>query len=398
MNRPVTVLLPAFLTLFSVQILSAHEVADEESEGRQVLNRIFADWAKRRERIDRVSYTVSGTRKWPRGGMTRDAIDLPESDRTAENLDPPQTLTSEIKRQLRIDFTTGRHYFEWSHFKYNYDEQNLYRIHCNHMYDGKQVYSQIFQNDDPSRGVNRNEPKADLLIYKGDVPSAVFDADLLPLLYGHGIVNSGESRVRYGELRPAPDETVWSYVGDVYYRDIECVRIQLKNAKRYPNEFWIAPEMESSILKVLISPDAPRGNFVIDYQKTNHGWLVKSWTRTQVRTGDGTIQFVETLKVDDWSVPEEFDENTFRVEPQKGEVVIERSFSRNDQIPTRSYKSEIYKLDDQGEKIPLNPRLELVPTCFAGACFSGSTCSSWPSSLGWRSGRNKEQVGLNLNN
>ena len=301
------------------------ETIDPSGENDVVMQSVVDRFERRFTRMATVRYKLSGTRFWPaRAQSETDEYSLRSGGGHAQV--PAHDTRESLTRSILLDFSGNRHRIEWDHPEISPVPPHIFRIRCLHVCDGSTVYSRIFENSDPGLRPDSAKKHPDLMIQRGEVPPGVFDFAFLPLLIGHGIVNTGSARVRPGSLRSRIDAQELSHQGIGDYDGRECLIVGTAGDAGMTQQLWIDMERDAAVVRVVIRPTKPVSEIDLTYQETPDGWLVAGWTRRSFDITSGELRREEIVVVDE-VIPRPLTlDQDFRIEVEPGMYVEQQSY------------------------------------------------------------------------
>jgi hypothetical protein len=324
-----------FFTLLSAGgvLLSAGEFATaQEADPR--LEKVLADWQKRRERIQRVRYVVRGEHVYVKGSGTDD-VGRPQPEW------PTRDVAGEMRWMLLFDFATGRHRREISLQLYDHKSDSFYPHLSYGVFDGT-VSTSIMppkENTSAVRPLPANDP--DMVIARGNLRYSAFESEYLPLLFGHGSVRCrANDALVPGKLLKQPEPGTLHVHGTGVHDGRPCVVIRTPVrhlATTSYNEYWADTARDSAIIRYIeFSGDKPFNSIDVSYQRTAHGWLPERWTFTHYSRGK--TYFLERMRVAELQVDPPISDADFQIEPWPGVRIEDRTYEENPG-PTGQIKS-----------------------------------------------------------
>ncbi len=283
------------------------------------LEKVFADWRQRRERIASVRYSVRGKHVIPKGSLT--ALVGGKSDV------PPQDVTCNIQRTLSLDFGKGRHRLEVNDQEYDQQTGKFSASVWTMMFDGVVLKGITPRAVPAGDGGSSRGSAADVRVYTGDLQPAAFEAIHWPLFVGHGIVVANRDELIPGKwLNVRPDINLFVVHGQGVHAGRSCLvlRTQPRGQSTAFEEFWVDTARNSAIVRQV---QYSRGRAFTDmdcsYEQTPHGWLVAGWTFTLRDVNDGKTVFTERIRVEERAVNPVLTDADFQAEESPGLLVRE---------------------------------------------------------------------------
>ncbi len=321
--------------------------------GPDTMQKIVADWGKRRERISQIRYVMKGTRLWPRGAFNT-APNLNPSSSQQNN--PSQNVTAPVTRKLLLDFAGNRHRVEWDHPEYDsLSTHRVYRIRCAEMCDGEVFYSSIAENSDPNLGKDRVKKHVDVLIERGLIPAGVFNFCLLTLFPAHGLLIYNDIQVRPAALQPALRPADFTYHGQAVHGGRPCAIVRPPPGVYGQYEFWVDVERDSAVVKQIVNPDRPLSTIELTYRNTAKGWLPKAWSYSEYDRE--SLRFSERVDVAEIDLSPRFSDEDFKLPLVPGMYVEDQTYYIDPETKEYKSKSLYYRVEEQNRKTPLTDQL-----------------------------------------
>ena len=311
------------------------------------LDKIFADWQNRRERIKTIRYHASGERVWPKGSFGD-----PLTERPLGPDSPPTDISCPMSVTMLLDFTTNRHRLVLDEVTYSQDQrQFLPRSVTTIVFDSKELTAQTSWPD----GKPANDTNPDVTIASGNMRSCGFTVEYWPLFLGHGIIAlMTEHHILPGRLTKPNEKEIYHVQGEGVYAGRPCVVLRTE-AVEYSSvgydELWVDPARESAVVRQLYyDEDKPVMDIQVDYQQTAKGWLPRGWTEIYPRKNGQTV-WVLRMHVDDVEIDPPVKDADFRVDVKPGMLVQRLNYPGSpDQIVGVAPDSErLYRVGPGGE-------------------------------------------------
>jgi len=294
--------------------------AAEESPADPRLEKVYADWQKRRERIKTVRYRVTGEHTRPKGTFTD-----PYTGQPLGPDEPPHDITWPKSMMLLLDFTTNRHRLE-------VEEQPYSRAQGGFM--PKRTTTTVFDSNDLRTsglrpdGAPTNLKAPNDVVVKGNMRGNGFNSEFWPFFLGHGIVAlTTEQHILPGRLSVAPRQDTFHVHGEGNFANRPCLVLRSKTWE-YGNvgfdELWVDPAHDSAVLRQVAYVNAKIATDIqIDYEETKGGWLPQSWTISHAE--DDRVFSLEKMHVDELDVDPAVSDADFHGDEKPGDVVMQRS-------------------------------------------------------------------------
>lgn len=316
---------------------------------------IMADWQRLRTRWPRTKYRMSGTRRWMQGAFKAYPTDDPTIPPVPDN--PEKDLAAPFTRSVMFDFVTNQHRLEWDDPEYQNLERTLFRIRCVNGSDGKVNWSEILENSDPLLQTGPKKRHVDLLINRGFVPVGVMDLRVLPLMFAHGIVALGKTRVRPTMLLPSLDPKEFEFKGYAQENGRRFTLLHTTDGSNGLLEYWVDQERDSTVRRVIASPGNPLWKVDVDYKRGASGWLVGAWSKREFAVEDRKLRIAEDVLVEQIDESPVIDEADFAVPLKAGLYVQDVTYQFNPKNGQFTSDTRFYLTEAQDRRIPLDGRL-----------------------------------------
>lgn len=345
------------------------------------LDKIFADWQTRRERIKTVRYRASGEHTWPKGTFTD-----PYTGASLGLDAPPHDISWPKSIVLLLDFTTSRHRLEVDEQPYSQPQGKFIPEHVTTVFDSKELWTLSLR----PAGVPAELNNPDVDVVSGNMRALAFTSEYWPFFLGHGVVGlTTQQHILPGRLGVAPKKDVYHVEGEGNYADRACVVLRTEAQEAGTviwDELWVDPGRESAVLRqAAYANDKMVMDIQIAYQETRGGWLPQSWTISH--SSGGQIFSLERMHIDELEIDPPVSDTDFRVDIKPGMIVQRVTYPGSpDQIisPDPNPRRPEFRVDQNGVWKAVNgpePRsLWLiylgvgVPTLVLAA---GVTCVIW---------------------
>ena len=284
------------------------------------LEKVFADWQKRRERIKTVRYRASGEHVLPKGsfGDPRTGVLLgPDS--------PPHDISWPKHIVLLLDFTTNRHRLQEEEAPYSQEKEKFIPRRTTTVFDSKELWTLA----DRPAGAPPDPAAPDAFEVSGNMRGQAFPSVYWPFFLGHGIVAlTTEAHILPGRLKVIPESEVYEIQGEGIYENRRCLVLRT-GATEFGavgfDELWLDSALESAVVRQVQYVD---GNIAmdmqIDYQQTRVGWLPQSWTIAYLRAG-GKAAAMERMNVEEVQIDPSVSDADFHVDLTPG-MIVKRFF------------------------------------------------------------------------
>lgn len=333
-------------------LLPVRLTADEPSPDPR-LEKILADWQKRRDRIKTIRYRVSGEVTLPKGTF-RD----PNTGQALGPETPPHDISWPKNITLLLDFTTNRHRLEENEQPYSQSQKKSVppRVTTT-VFDSKELWSLSLRPTD----VPPNPNNPDVSIVSGNMRGLAFSSEYWPFFLGHGVVGLiTQQHILPGRMSFTPKTDVYHVQGDGNYANRACVVLRTQTQEYGSavwDELWVDLGRESAILRqVAYANGKIVTDIQIDYQETRGGWLPQSWTISHARNNGQVFSF-RRMRVDELEVDPAVSDADFRVDVKKGMIVQRMSYPGSpDDItsPNPDPISPVFRAGQDGTLDPMN--------------------------------------------
>jgi hypothetical protein len=294
--------------------------------GEEQVERVFRDWQKLQDRIQRIRYVVRGESVVPKGTFT---------DEMGKPLDPPQPDRDIAQKQDTIcllDIAGKRFRMEQDAQVYASWEKRLLPRLTTTVFDGQSSSTAIPRDDNARAGYVRSDSDPDVLIAKNDFRyrplTAVNAYWLSPLLFAHGLIPQLTSAASFLDKLDIDDFKVH---GRAVHEGIPCLVL-----RTFPSpagqttsfdEYWVDQSRDSIVVRhSSYMNDKLFTDVGITYQQTPHGWIPLRWVGSTRDYIDGHLINVTRLRIEEFTIEPEVMDADFRVEVKPGMVILEDDF------------------------------------------------------------------------
>ncbi len=299
-------------------------LASESDEA--VLLQIMRDWQARRTAMARAHYVIKGTRLIPKGSLTQDMKHLKmEDEETFAELNiegefPPRDHVVNVSWDTLIDFQRLRWRTEIivpPLFDIDYERRTSHKIS---LFDGKTSYFWYPDMNDEQIQLNVSHKRL----------SASFSTTprWLPLYYAHGFVDPTRLRI----LRGVPlDPKLFSVHATIRQGNKHLVALRANSGDGWWREWWVDLARQSAVTRWTVYFDVSRRSLALDieYTRSKHGWLLKSWRMQRFDfTDDNNVSQLWNLNVEKLVVDPPVTDDMFTMQPKPGMVVRDRNTDR----------------------------------------------------------------------
>ncbi len=254
-------LIESAIVLFAIIPLAGFaEVGPADSP----LPRILRDWAKRRQDVGLVTYRFSGTRTWPQGAFTEEALPPalkpgyvqeapPFSKPSAEDYlpvtnappeeNPLQDVSGAIKSTVTLDFKNNRCRLEWDGCDYNNVSKQVTRYRTVEVGSEGIRRVNILESDNPNSSSTTS--RVDFTVATGErklIPRSGCFEEFLPICFASGIVPVGIQYVKSVDVSPAIDTAAFRFEGYAMEAGRRIAHLSVDRSTYYfdiRNDFWV---------------------------------------------------------------------------------------------------------------------------------------------------------------
>lgn len=270
----------AVLVFFTMSTIA---VVDDlcAQDANEQLARIRSDWKKRRDAVKTIRYYVEGERTLYREGM---------SSLTGQRVERDHRTPT--KHLFLLDFANSRHRIDSEDYNFNLNTEKSTKSVRKWGFDGKYLMGLHDRGADKVPKAT-SAKDADGGIAQGVNQKAPIPGEYWPILFAHGIVGiEREDAIIPGKLAFEPKLELLLFHGRGVQNGRPCLVFRTpfrKGRATFFEEFWVDSERDSALVRRRWFTDSTAtDDLEIDYHKTSHGWLLKSWTETsRVEKSDG---------------------------------------------------------------------------------------------------------------
>ena len=303
--------------LIVVAVLSSGAIARAEEVDPR-LAKVFADWKARQAKFESIRYHLLGEVVNPKGCA-------PTPGGTESNT-PPSDLKYPARRTVLLDFTTGRHRMEEEEIQIDFATMKRHPASKLWVYDGKAIaaYRPREKNTHPTEGVKENQPEVG--VGKGYFGMAAWNAAYWPLFAGHGGVASYDVPILPGKPLVLPKVEFMKVQGPATHRRRACLVVQTQPRDKCHEEWWVDPARESAVVRYqMFLSGKPYVDAEIEHERTDRGWLPKSWTYTIWWTESGHARLLERMTVEKRDIDPVVQAGDFQVPQWPGMLVAHQN-------------------------------------------------------------------------
>jgi hypothetical protein len=268
---------------------------DVANKSQTIIDAVVSDWKDRLQRSKIVKYDAISTTV-----LTKEFLQSESKKRKWM----PRDITLHDKVSFVLDFHGKRHRMERDSESFNITRGMVDRTKRQIVFDSKSArgFNKSFEN-----GVEVIRPDdPDLLIDEHTWQNLQVDANLAPLLAGHGVVLiPPRLEITFKNMSEATSisESVYLH-GTGVHDGRPCVVLRTTPTSAGAasfEEYWIDPARRSALVrKINWMSGCPALEWNIRYANTAIGWLVDSWTRVHRIPGNGSS--ITTVSHSQWKV------------------------------------------------------------------------------------------------
>lgn len=335
--------------LGSAALLPPGTASAQPPEAR--LQKVFADWQKRQDRVKSIRYTLVGELVIPKGSLTGES-DLPDGGKTEF---PRRDVVTEKKITLLLDFPSNRSRIESSGQELLVSKGQLSPRVSTTVFDGKALKTAIPRGANTSEVHAPHELDADVTIASGNLASMHVEANYWPILFAHGCVPTVHNPPRQDAFRIKPDPEIWTVHGVGNHAGRSCLVLRtlpLQHMDPLFDECWVDPARDSAVVRQLYYANGkPWYDWDIQYESTAHGWLPKSWTWTF--RAKGQTRRIERMRIAQHSADIPVTGQDFRVEITPGMIVYETNQGGTGGGASTAWSGTKYRVGANGRWNPI---------------------------------------------
>jgi hypothetical protein len=291
-------------------------------EQQAVLDRIFADWEKRRASMDAVEYRLNGTELVPKGIKSITAAGLLPAGATGPI--PPEDRNFDIELRYVFDFSGNRIRIERRGHKFGADEAEFHPYFEIELFDGEKVQSLLprAENTTPEFTIPEYQPE---LVYQTTQHLNFlldFEQEVIYLAHGRPPVFKSPGSAFERFTLPIQRE-IFRWHSDAKLDGRDCVVLRTTNAKDSGEaffEYWVELARESAVLRCLRNMNGNVDQLDIEYEENEHRWLPSGYVRTTTWS-DGTLYTHHTMAVTGLVPNPRLTDDLFHSDPKPGMVV-----------------------------------------------------------------------------
>jgi hypothetical protein len=312
------------------------------------VERVFRDWQKRQERMQRIRYVVRGECIRPKGSYTD------EMGRPLVPPQPPRDIAEKQDTVFLLDISGQRFRMERDHQTYWDRDKKLVPCLATTVFDSQSSYTAIPREENASAGYIREPSEADVTISKNDAGyrplKAVNAYWLSPLLIAHGIVPQLAAAPSFVDKLDIDD---FIAQGQAVYDGKPCLVLRTfptpaGTAKCF-DEYWVDLTRDSAVLRhSQYINDKLLTDAEIVYQQTSRGWLPQRWVGTTRDYTKGNIINLTRLNVQEFNIDPLVSDRDFQVDIKPGMLISVTEYTPLSQTNQLGIQRTMYRVDANG--------------------------------------------------
>ena len=319
--------------------LTAH--ADEREQ-------VLADWQQRRERIQSVRYSITGSIE------VKPDPGLNEMYAKMGAVLPTYDHPLEIKATILLDLANRRFRIDKREEVFSAESKRWVPQVTTDAYDGK-----VYQTAVPRDQNNRGPTEPDMCLSTGNLEHAAPAFDYWPIFFAHGIVPTVNAPLRPNDLpiRHELDEFELRGTINVMGRPCTVMRTEPISAqKSLSDEFCIDRGRQSAVVRhVYFAGKDPWNRLDSQFEETPDGWLPKTWACTW--TSNGKVERISRFVVESREVNPVEQEDDFTLPIKPGMIVLSDQYAElgSGLDPTWPARAT-YRVAESGKWVELNSK------------------------------------------
>jgi hypothetical protein len=313
------VLLIAVLHVFC---LCASALVAGSASSNEVVDRIFQDWAERRNYTDTVRYSIEGETTFVRGFAN---VSASKDGAFSGRVVPNEDARFPVSLRLTFDFASNRVRKEIARHVWAPSIESFNQDHRISVYDGTiQRVKRVFTAEERSEFEAKGEYPIDIFLQSKHSRGDLFEPEEFPLFAAHGVIPVGKA-FRADNLRPPLDRSMLHIHGTAVYRSRPVSVLRTGGVGAEPGSFrelWVDVDRDSAIVRFISYIDGKAGSrFDAEYKSITSLWLPSEWTYTRVLAG-ATLD-ATTLRVKEVDLKPQLSSDEFVVPIESGMVVYD---------------------------------------------------------------------------
>lgn len=308
--------------------------AQDDAEHQAVLDRIFADWERRREAMDAVEYRLKGTEMFPRGSYTDDVKSVGMLPPDTQQF-PPEDRTFELQQRFVFDFAGNRMRVERRGITFFLDEAVFYPSFSINLCDSEnlQCITPHEENTSPQHTPQQYQtefryvkPSRFGMYFMDPVYEPFFLAHGRPPLF-HVNPPPETSRTGFQRFTRPIERDIFRWHADAAIDGRHCTVLRTINRPRDSGEnyyeYWVDLERDSAVLRYVFNTGTLVRQFDVEHQETPHGWLPARlrWTVSWELEGETRLDRYYDVAVTEIIADPPLTDVMFHATPEPGMVV-----------------------------------------------------------------------------
>lgn len=316
---------PHIAPLLLITLVCGPSVAQDSEPHQAVLDRIFADWERRRDAMDAVEYHLEGTELVPRGRYTADVVaEGALSEGTTEQV-PPEGRVFELERRYVFDFTGNRIRTERRGYGFHVNDVVFFPTYLIDLFDGENVQHLAPRSENSSPEYTPPEYQPEFIYRETKHLNFLLDFDQEPFYLAHGRPPVfGVSLSGFNRFSLPLNREMFRWHAEASMDGRACTVLRTINAPDGPGEiyyeYWVDLGRASAVLRCIWFKNGWVEQLDIDQQETAHGWLPAGYRRTTT-SSTGVLRTSYELDVTAIVADPPLSDNLFHAEPEPGMVV-----------------------------------------------------------------------------
>ncbi|MHB1038387.1 MAG: hypothetical protein ACYC35_28560 [Pirellulales bacterium] len=319
---PVSAILAAIVT---AGLWTATAVAETPSGGPVIsgdpLPQILSDWQRRRTQANTIRYVAEGTYMVPKGAFDGD----PALPKATNGIALKEDYTCPFSGDWLVDFAGNRFRMEVSSAIFSISSVSFSPTHDVWVFDGKELRCRMLGVSE-NRGKVYGRTQAEFAYHKLDY--AVITMSNFPLFLAHGLMLTGATMQKIGNLRAPLDGTRVVAQGNAVSQGRSCVVLRTLPSARSAvfYELWVDVPRQSAVVRVqrYDGPGVLESNLDIEQEQKPQGWFPKQWRYTRLDTQKKLPSQIITAAVREFELNPKVGDDAFHIEPAAGMVVNDR--------------------------------------------------------------------------
>jgi hypothetical protein len=309
---------------------------------------ILEGWKKRRERVQRIRYSVAGESIVPKGSQATDDLGMPKP------AEPPQDVAQEQNVTFLLDMAHQRFRMELEGSIYVERAKALSPRVSVIAFDGRDIMTAMPRDRNTSSVHTPGPLDPDLMVSRGakkrNPLNAVIALYQAPLLFAHGFVPQYAQPPAFD--RP-PDVDDFIVRGQATRDGRPCIIVKTfplhQSSQTSWDEYWVDVERDCAVVRQLgYKNDKPIVDLEITYQETKQGWLPQRWTGT-TRNQKGIVLNVTRQRVKEFVIDPAASDADYRLEAGPGMIILEDDYDSPKEAQTGpGFRRKTFRVAENG--------------------------------------------------